>query len=58
MNYKKENNLVNIPNSIGEIVDKVTILQIKLENIKDKNKTKNIRKEYIELKKIMIIRIY
>jgi len=48
-----EKDSVSIPNSKGELVDKVTILQIKLENIKDKNKTKNIRKEYNELKKIM-----
>jgi len=48
-----EKNSVNIPNSKGELVDKVTILQIKLENIKDNNKTNNIRKEYNELKRIM-----
>ena len=32
--------------SNGEIIDKLTILQIKLERIKDKGKLKNIRKEY------------
>ncbi len=32
--------------SNGEIVDKLTILEIKLENIKDENKLENIRLEY------------
>lgn len=32
--------------SDGEIVDKLTIIEIKLENIKDENKLVNIRKEY------------
>jgi hypothetical protein len=32
--------------SIGEIVDKLSILQIKLENIKDEEKLVNIRKEF------------
>jgi hypothetical protein len=35
--------------SNGEIIDKLTILQIKLEKIKDKGKLKNIRKEFDEL---------
>jgi hypothetical protein len=35
--------------SNGEIIDKLTILQIKLERIKDEVKLKNIRKEYDEL---------
>ena len=35
--------------SNGEIIDKLTILQIKLERIKDVNKIKNIKKEYKEL---------
>jgi hypothetical protein len=35
--------------SNGEIIDKLTILQLKLERIKDKEKLKNIRKEYDEL---------
>lgn len=35
--------------SNGEIVDKLTILQIKLERIKDPIKLKNLRKEYDEL---------
>lgn len=32
--------------SNGELVDKLTILEIKLEKIKDKEKLKNVRKEY------------
>lgn len=36
--------------SNGEIIDKLTILQIKLERIKDEAKIKNLRKEYDELK--------
>ncbi len=35
--------------SNGEIIDKLTILQIKLERIKDEAKLKNLRKEYDEL---------
>lgn len=38
--------------SNSEIVDRVTILKIKLERIKDKDKLKNIRKEYNQLNKI------
>jgi predicted nucleic acid-binding Zn-ribbon protein len=36
--------------SNGEIIDKLTILRIKLERIKDEAKIKNLRKEYDELK--------
>ncbi len=32
--------------SNGEIVDKLTIIEIKLENIRDEEKLKNLRKEY------------
>lgn len=38
--------------SNGEIIDKLTILQIKLERIADKEKVENITKEYDELKKV------
>jgi hypothetical protein len=38
--------------SNGEIIDKLTILQIKLERIKDKAKLKNMKKEYDELVKV------
>ena len=35
--------------SNGEIIDKLTIVQIKLERIKDSAKLENLRKEYEEL---------
>jgi hypothetical protein len=35
--------------SNGEIIDKLTIIQIKLERIKDKGKLINLKKEYDEL---------
>jgi predicted nucleic acid-binding Zn-ribbon protein len=35
--------------SSGEIIDKLTIIQIKLERIKDESKLKNLRKEFDEL---------
>ena len=35
--------------SNGEIIDKLIILQIKLERVKDKTKLVNIKKEYNEL---------
>ena len=41
-----------IPISWGELFDKITILQIKLDNIQDKNALKNIKIEYDELFKI------
>ena len=37
--------------SNGEIIDKLTIIQIKLEKIKDKVKRVNLQKEYDELSK-------
>lgn len=36
--------------SNGEIIDKLSILQIKLERIKDEQKLKNIREEYNDLR--------
>jgi len=39
--------------SNGEIVDKLTILAIKLEQIKDKAKLKNVQTEYDELAPIV-----
>ena len=36
--------------SNGEIIDKLSILQIKIERIKDEQKLKNIRKEYNDLR--------
>ena len=41
-----------IPISWGELFDKITILQIKLENLKDKNALKNVKIEYDGLFKI------
>lgn len=37
--------------SVGEIVDKFTILEIKLAHAKDKQQKKNIKKEYNYLKR-------
>ncbi|MBM3382429.1 MAG: hypothetical protein FJY29_08320 [Betaproteobacteria bacterium] len=36
---------VLVPVSVGELLDKITILQIKSERIEDQNKQVNIRKE-------------
>ena len=41
-----------IPISWGELFDKITILQIILDYIQDKNALKNIKIEYNELSKI------
>ena len=41
--------MMKIEVSNGEIVDKLTILQIKLERIKDEKKQRNIKKEKDEL---------
>lgn len=38
--------------SNGEIIDKLTIVQIKLERITDKEKLKNLKKEFDELTKV------
>ena len=40
---------MNIEVSNGEIIDKLTILQIKIERIKDKAKLLNLKKEYDKL---------
>ena len=37
--------------SNGEIIDKLTILKIKLERIRDKKKLSNLKKEFNELNK-------
>ena len=42
--------IVKIEVSNGEIIDKLTILQLKIERINDSKKLKNLRKEYAELK--------
>ena len=38
-----------IPISWGELFDKLTILEIKLENLQDKNALKNVKIEYDQL---------
>ena len=38
--------------SAGELLDKISILEIKLEKIKDKNDLENIKKEYNILKEV------
>ena len=38
-----------IPISWGELFDKLTILQIKLDNLEDKNALKNVKIEYDQL---------
>lgn len=38
--------MIDIPVSYGELVDKLTILEIKLANITDNSKHKNVRVEY------------
>lgn len=38
--------MITIPCSLGELIDKITILQIKLEQIKDKDKLNNVLYEY------------
>ena len=48
---------ITLPVSIGEALDKLTILEIKKDKIKDKNKNKDVVKEYdllkLELNNIM-----
>jgi hypothetical protein len=47
-----KNAKMKIEVSNGEIIDKLTILQIKLERIDDEAKLRNLRKEYDELVKV------
>jgi hypothetical protein len=42
---------INIPISVGELLDKITILKIKSIKIKEENKLLNIKKELEELEK-------
>jgi len=46
--------MIQVPVSLGELVDKITILQIKLIEIKDEEKLKNIQKEYDALTSLLI----
>ena len=41
--------IVNIPVSVGELIDKITILKIKQQYMTDINKLKNINRELTEL---------
>jgi hypothetical protein len=41
------------PISVGELIDKITILELKLEFIKDQSKLDNVRKELAELTSIL-----
>lgn len=43
---------IKIPVSVGELFDKITILQNKLEKITDPTKLNNVKKEYIFLTEI------
>ena len=40
------------PISLGELYDKISILEIKMENIKDEEKLKNVSKELKELQDV------
>lgn len=44
--------IILAPISVGELVDKITILEIKYERVNEPNKRHNIRVELDELKKI------
>lgn len=48
---------INVPISPGELVDKITILEIKKEFIKNDNKLKNINHEYDLLMRIYTTQI-
>jgi hypothetical protein len=45
--------MILVPISIGELLDKITILKIKREKIKDNDKLANVNKEYELLTQIM-----
>lgn len=45
--------MIYIPTSYGELIDKVTILQIKRENIVDEEKLANVNNELAALDKIV-----
>jgi hypothetical protein len=47
LNHNKHYMKIEVSN--GEIIDKLTIIQIKIERIKDKVKQTNLQKEYKEL---------
>jgi hypothetical protein len=45
--------IVMAPISVGELIDKITILELKLELITNKDKLANVRKELDELNSIL-----
>ncbi|MDC3154585.1 DUF6165 family protein [Pelagibacteraceae bacterium] len=45
--------IVNVPVSVGELIDKVTILEIKSKKIKNSNKNTQVKKELKFLMKII-----
>lgn len=45
--------IIQAPISIGELIDKITILEIKIDNIQDPKKLENIKCEYEHLKNIV-----
>ena len=55
---KKKNdiniNTPKVPVSWGELFDKITILQIKLENLTSKNALNNVEREFKQLQSILI----
>ena len=48
--------LINVPVSIGELFDKISILDIKTKKIKNKDDLKLIKYELSKLKKIVILK--
>ncbi len=46
---------INVPISLGELIDKISILQIKKDKIIDREKNAHISKELIELNKILAL---
>lgn len=46
--------MIYVPVSLGELVDKITILKIKLVKINDAGKLDNVKKEYAALSEIMV----
>lgn len=45
--------LLNVPMSVGEVLDKITILEIKLENINDTAKLANVETELLHLRPLV-----
>ena len=49
--------MIEVPVSVGEVLDKITILQIKQEKIEDSTKRKNVSKELELLQSRVQVRI-